>query len=504
MKSTYSLLQSNIVPLLVGLLLRLINIQSPIVGVHSWRQADTAAMARHFALNGTPIWLPQIDWSGATQGYVESEFPLFPYLVAQLYKLSGIDESIGRGISITFSLFTIYLVIKIGTFIFDKSSGWWGGFFFALLPLNVYYGRTFQAESLLMFLASLSIYSALKWKKSSSFLWVFICWVSFTLSCLIKVLPFVWLGLPLLIINKYKKGRRFWQIIYSSCQSVGFWLFSIGSILIIFIWFSYAYRLGQSTNLSFLIWGTDSGRHSIKMLFDLRQWLDLFIRIVLRNLSLFGLPLLLIGYNKKTEDGLNLILNSGLFGVLFCTLLAIKSSSVHEYYQLPLQIFVCPLMGRGWVDLRSVIPFSWNLKIFKTIIILLITCISLTILFVDYFSLERKQELVWMPLAQEIRSKVDPDWKIVSVTGPDPTLLNLSRRQGWLTTAKNVNQVSINHWINQGATHLVGSLKWDRTYLPLETDESRSFSSQLKCDRDFDVCPAPPNYTYLIRLNILQ
>ena len=68
----------------------MINIQSPIVGVHSWRQADTAAMARYFALENTSIWLPQIDWSGATKGYVKCEFPLFPYLVGQLYKLFGL------------------------------------------------------------------------------------------------------------------------------------------------------------------------------------------------------------------------------------------------------------------------------------------------------------------------------------------------------------------------------------------------------------------------------
>ena len=83
-------------PLLLGLALRLININAPIVGVHSWRQADTAAMARHFALENTPIWLPQIDWSGSAQGYVESEFPIFPYIVGQLYKIFGIHEWIGR------------------------------------------------------------------------------------------------------------------------------------------------------------------------------------------------------------------------------------------------------------------------------------------------------------------------------------------------------------------------------------------------------------------------
>ena len=106
-------------PIFIGFFLRIINLQSPIVGVHSWRQADTAAMARHFALNSTPIWLPQVDWSGATKGYVESEFPLFPFIVAQLYKVFGINEFLGRGLSVLFSVLTIFLVIRIGNYLLD-------------------------------------------------------------------------------------------------------------------------------------------------------------------------------------------------------------------------------------------------------------------------------------------------------------------------------------------------------------------------------------------------
>ena len=73
-------------PVLLGVVLRMVHIWMPVVGIHSWRQADTAAMARHFAGFDTPIWLPQIDWGGASPGYVESEFPLFPFLTGQIYQ----------------------------------------------------------------------------------------------------------------------------------------------------------------------------------------------------------------------------------------------------------------------------------------------------------------------------------------------------------------------------------------------------------------------------------
>ena len=129
-------------PITVGVLLRLIQLWMPIVGVHSWRQADTAAMARHFALSDTPIWLPQIDWAGAAEGYVESEFPLFPFLVGRLYQLFGIQEWLGRGLALLCSALTIWLVIRLGRRWFGPQAGWWGGLFFAIAPLGVSPGRT--------------------------------------------------------------------------------------------------------------------------------------------------------------------------------------------------------------------------------------------------------------------------------------------------------------------------------------------------------------------------
>ena len=38
-----------------------------VVGIHSWRQADTAAMARHFAGSDTAIWLPRSIGRGFTR-----------------------------------------------------------------------------------------------------------------------------------------------------------------------------------------------------------------------------------------------------------------------------------------------------------------------------------------------------------------------------------------------------------------------------------------------------
>tara|TARA_Y100000739_G_C20605976_1_gene465586 strand:- start:222 stop:1766 length:1545 start_codon:yes stop_codon:yes gene_type:complete len=499
----------NSIPILLGLIIRLVNIDMPIVGIHSWRQADTAAMARHFALKNTPIWLPQIDWSGATQGYVESEFPIYPYIVGQIYKLFGLNEIFGRSISILFGLLTIFLIIRITTILFNSNAGFWAGIFYSLLPLSVYYSRTFQAESLLLFLASLSLERFLIYKRKPTLISFSICCLCFTLACLIKVLPLIWLGLPLLFIstsNAYFFEIRSLKIslfrIFNNLISMRFVLFLFITLFCLISWYLYAYYLGISSGNSFGFWGDSSDRSSIKLILDFRTWIDLLIRIVIRNLALFGLPILIFGLLKNTHVfGRNLLL-VGFFGVFLSTIFSMRSSSIHEYYQLPLQLYACPLMGYGMTNIKSFYSSYLLKKYLSKIFITLITFVSLIVLNFDYFAVEKSQSKIWMPLANEIRKTLPIDGKLVSVSGNDPTLLNLARRQGWLTSADKIDKTSLQNWSEKGASYIVGSLDWSNSYTPFyNQDEKNKVAKHLCTFQLAHDCPTSPHNIYMIPLS---
>ena len=77
--------------LLLGIGLRLLYITSPLLDAHRWRQIDTAVMARYFYEDSLNPLYPQVNWGGA-RGYVESEFPLVPFIAALLYFAFGPDE----------------------------------------------------------------------------------------------------------------------------------------------------------------------------------------------------------------------------------------------------------------------------------------------------------------------------------------------------------------------------------------------------------------------------
>jgi len=79
-------------------------------------------MACNFFENGYRLLHPQIDWGGATGGEVESEFPIYQFLVALLYGLCGVSESWGRALSLAFSLLTVVYLRRLASLHTDPTT----------------------------------------------------------------------------------------------------------------------------------------------------------------------------------------------------------------------------------------------------------------------------------------------------------------------------------------------------------------------------------------------
>jgi hypothetical protein len=194
-----------------------------------------------------------------------------------------------------------------------------------------------------------------------------------------------------------------------------------------------------------------------------------------RNLAVLGLPLavfwvLALGdlpAGQRRRDALGLPL--GAVGVLLAGALAPESSLVHEYYQLPLMLFLCPpLLGLGWVRLRR---GAWGL--WSGILLGLLVAVRLTVLTLDYWRVETRQARELLPLAGMIRRETTTRHRLVLVSGSDPTLLNLSRHQGWLTRPAKVTSAALEQWQAQGATHIAGSFERIASYEPFPQGEAK-------------------------------
>ena len=449
----------------IGLLMRLVNIDAPVLGVHSWRQADTASIARNFLSNNLIFWQPQVNWSGSTDGLVECEFPLYQYLVAYLYKLFGVNEIYARGLSVIFGCLSIIFLFRLIKRVFDVQVAWWGSLFYSILPVCVFYSRTIQPESLMMFLGIFSLERWLAFVDDHNKKNLFFSWIAFTIAVLIKVLPLFWIGIPILIIG-FQKSLILKHRLY---------IYPILTILICFLWYSYAYKIGKTTGISFGLWGSDTDRYSWSILLESRYYFDLIFRILFRNFLLIGFPLIILSIKLV---GLNNIFSIGICTVLLTGLISPVSFGVHEYYQLPLMIFSCPLMGLGFVRFKNI--FVRN-KVFINVFISLLCFLSLTMLKIDYWDLENPNNQPVWHTADLVKNNTNSSDLIISVTGGDPTLLYLSDRNGWLISPVNLNQKRILEWKNEGAKFIAGSWEVIESYNSFSDIELKEDMRQIFC-----------------------
>lgn len=145
--------------LILGLVLRLRGIGSPLLDHPGWRQGDTGAIARNFATLEYNIFRPQADYNGPPPNYVELELQIVPFIAATLYKIFGVHEIFGRSISMCFSLATVALLAQFGRWLFrSTAAGLTAALLFATYPGSVYYGRTFMPDSAMVFFLTAALY----------------------------------------------------------------------------------------------------------------------------------------------------------------------------------------------------------------------------------------------------------------------------------------------------------------------------------------------------------
>ena len=94
--------------LVAAVAMRLINISQPFIDAYSWRQSDVAMLADNFYRHGFNIFYPQMSYPGDDPGYVGTEFPLVPFLASLLYVIFGVQDWIGRSISVFFFALSVF------------------------------------------------------------------------------------------------------------------------------------------------------------------------------------------------------------------------------------------------------------------------------------------------------------------------------------------------------------------------------------------------------------
>jgi hypothetical protein len=144
--------------LVLALTLRLYHVTYPFLDHHSWRQTDTAAVARNFYRGHFNLLRPEMDRFGAGRSVVELELQVTPFLTSLLYTVWGVRDWVGRIVPILFSLGTVVYFYRLIAMHFSERLALFSSFAFVILPLNVFFSRVLMPDAGALFFTTAAIY----------------------------------------------------------------------------------------------------------------------------------------------------------------------------------------------------------------------------------------------------------------------------------------------------------------------------------------------------------
>lgn len=314
---------------------RLYKIDAPLADWHSWRQADTAAVARNFVKNGIDLIHPTYDDISSTQsgldnpkGYRMVEFPIYNAKVAILSKTFPIFplEVWGRLVSIFASLGSIiflYLIVKKHA---DSTTALFSAFFFGLIPYNIFFSRTILPEPSMTFAFLGAIYF---FDRNL----IVLSAIFASLALLIKVTAVFFL-LPIIYLIFKKFGLTFYK-------KLNLYLFAIIAFVPIIIWRLWIQNFPEGIPAS--SWLLNGGNIRFK---------GAFFRWIIAE----RLGKLILAYGGFVLFWLGIILKPIRKNIFFYTFLLSSISYIvvfargnvqHDYYQIPIIPSLAIFMALG-------------------------------------------------------------------------------------------------------------------------------------------------------------
>ena len=213
MKKTFYIALIIIALLAFGL--RLYHINFPVADWHSWRQADTTAVARNFLRFGIHPFYPRYDdlsniQSGKDnpQGWRMVEFPLYQ-TIAAVGKLRFPNISLEvwlRLVTIAASVgTTVVLGFLVAQYI-DPLTGVATSFVYAILPYSIYYGRTILPDPSMVFWSVLSLWLV---GRGKSIWWTLFAAAAGALAFLSKPMAvFLLLPVPYILFKQFGISKK--------------------------------------------------------------------------------------------------------------------------------------------------------------------------------------------------------------------------------------------------------------------------------------------------------
>ena len=422
---------------IVSIALRLYKITAPVADWHSWRQSDTAAVARNYMQFGIDPLHPRYDdlsniQSGFDnpQGYRMVEFPLYQVIGAYIGNALPIIsiEVILRILTIIASTLTglalgILILRRVGTIAGIATS-----FVYAILPYSMFYGRTIlpDTHAVMWAVGSLLCMDIGMTVMKRKWIYIVLGALMAPLAILIKpVAGFLLLPIIGLVLSDKKKFGTL--LLYAAIAIVPFllwrqWILKYPEGIAVYAW------LFNANNIRFK-----------------GAWFNWLFAERVAKLILGYWGMILLGFGlvapiKKEHKG---ILFWFIVGSLAYMIILAAGNVQHDYYQIIILPVISILIGIG-------IEHMWKLKTISSKLVL-----GISVIFMCMFSWYTIRTYYWINRSEiveagQMANKLLPkDAKVIAPYNGDTTFLYQTGRQGWPLG------FDIDKKIKMGATHYV-------------------------------------------------
>lgn len=422
---------------------RLYKIDRPIADWHSWRQADTAAVARNFIKEGYNPFIPKFDdMSSQANGldnpnrYRFVEFPIYNTLVASVWYITGINDMYARMTTAVISVFSTLLLYLIVRRFSGRKTALLAAFFFAFIPYNVFYSTAVLPGPTMVFFLLLAYFAFARWiDRKQNIFWFLISLLSTSLAILTWPIAIIFaFPIAYLAFDKYK---------FSAFKNPWLYTFAVVSLLPFGIWRLWMTKFPEGIpNWRFLI-----NEDNIRFKGAFFQWI---FQERLGNLILTtgGVPLFILGLIKKHGQEKLFYLSMLISCLAYVTIFA-SGNVRHDYYQIPLIPALAIFLGIGTKTLFTLSGETFN-KYLGPVLAIILVCFTFAF---GYYKVQgyywvNKPEIV--KAGQAVDRLLPKDATVVVPYNGDAAFLYQTNRHGYPITDRPLEK-----FVDQGTKYLV-------------------------------------------------
>lgn len=409
---------------------RLYKLNTPLADLHSWRQVDTAAVARNFSRDGIDLMRPTYDDLSSIQTGYENpeglryvEFPIYNAMIAVFHRYLPITSITvyGRLISSFFSLIIIAIIYYFALKEKNRISAIGAAGMYAVFPYFVFFSRVVLPETTavaFMMLSLFFLYHAVQ-KKGRAIVLFSLGGIFFALSILTKPTTiFYGLTAAYLFIMTYKFD------VFKTWKPYYFFLLALTPFV---LWRMFITQFPQGipgSSWLFTTVNTFEGPREIFFRPAFFRWMFMD-RIGIAMLGIYSSAFFVLGIlGKYKQLFAHTIFISGMI-----YLFTFQGGNVqHEYYQTIFFPAVALMTGMGiaqLVELPKKLFHRWLL--YPTIIVVFaLSCLMAFYKVKDYYVYPQDLPRI----AELIKIFTKPEDRIVTDRLGDTTLLYLADRKG--------------------------------------------------------------------------